>query len=532
MSRAFPQFLTLRERSWSMTKARFWQLLPAALLCATFTAGAVLTFPIMDDGWLVLLLKEHGASALISSMPDRPLMAWLWSLLLRSGRLYHPLLFTLHGALWLIFALEGAFLWRTLFPKENPFSSLVACLTVAPIVVQTQLNAQNVTLSSNLSACLAYPALLQSFRFVQASNRKTSFLFAGSLLLLGVGICVNEYAIPVALANLALLLLFFASAEVSSSRSRALATILSITAVMLLAYTCFLATSSSTYRLNTRPDYLIRNGALKLLPVPFALLSNIWYCLIGSYGRGAAAVGLFWDGKSSIAAALYGVLLSSTLFLAWRKSSQEPVTAKLPSTVSDPWRIALCIAALAVGLIPATVMRGGNWEGFSSRFYIPMVPIATAITASICLCVLRPRYVAAFVLLAGFIVGYTSFMLVWRTVKDQQDLAAVGVALQPLAAAHSEYTLAILPKKYGADYDLTGKATLAWPAELSRKVWLISADDVSAAGAAGLHIDCGKGSYIDRAVRSIVRKGRIDQILWVEPLKNGSVKVRSYCRGG
>jgi hypothetical protein len=140
--------------------------------------------------------------------------------------------------------------------------------------------------------------------------------------------------------------------------------------------------------------------------------------------------------------------------------------------------------------------------------------------------------VAIFVLLAGFTVGYTSFTLVWRTVKDEQDLAAVGVALKPLAAAHNEYTLAILPKKYGADYDVTGKATLSWPAELSRKVWLISADDLSAGSAAGLHIDCGKGCYIDRAVRSVVRKGKIDQILSVEPLKSGDVKVRSYCGGG
>jgi hypothetical protein len=53
-------------------------ILPSVLICLVFTVGAVAAFPEMDDTYLLLLLKEHGAGAIIPGHPDRPIVAALW----------------------------------------------------------------------------------------------------------------------------------------------------------------------------------------------------------------------------------------------------------------------------------------------------------------------------------------------------------------------------------------------------------------------------------------------------------------------
>ena len=56
-------------------------VLALVLICVPLTIGAIWAFPIWDDAWLWLLLKENGAGMIAASVADRPVMATLWSLL-------------------------------------------------------------------------------------------------------------------------------------------------------------------------------------------------------------------------------------------------------------------------------------------------------------------------------------------------------------------------------------------------------------------------------------------------------------------
>jgi len=61
-------------------------VLALVLICAPLTIGAIWAFPIWDDAWLWLLLKENGAGTIAASVADRPVMAALWWLLAASDR--------------------------------------------------------------------------------------------------------------------------------------------------------------------------------------------------------------------------------------------------------------------------------------------------------------------------------------------------------------------------------------------------------------------------------------------------------------
>src|SRR5262245_14325255 len=52
-------------------------LAPLAV-CLVFTAGAVASFPELDDGYVLLMLKELDLRSLVNAHPDRPLVGWLW----------------------------------------------------------------------------------------------------------------------------------------------------------------------------------------------------------------------------------------------------------------------------------------------------------------------------------------------------------------------------------------------------------------------------------------------------------------------
>src|SRR5947208_3493250 len=113
-------------------------LLVILLIGIPLSVGGYLGFPVFDDAYYSLLLKEHGPGVMIAAHPDRPLLGWfLQQSAVSWGSSAAPLV-ALNLCLWAVFALEAAWIWRFVYPRYSEYSLLIGCLVFAPIVVQTQ----------------------------------------------------------------------------------------------------------------------------------------------------------------------------------------------------------------------------------------------------------------------------------------------------------------------------------------------------------------------------------------------------------
>src|SRR5882724_7435532 len=172
-------------------------MLALVLLCVPLTLGAIWAFPLWDDAWLWLLLQEHGTGMIAASATDRPVMATVWSLLATSEPAFWRAAFVAQALLWPTLGIMAARLWTSLFPHLRSYAMVVGCLTVAPIISKVQLVTANIALASLLSVVLSYGAVLLFLRFVRADGRAGRAALGVSLPLLGFGILVTEYALPV-----------------------------------------------------------------------------------------------------------------------------------------------------------------------------------------------------------------------------------------------------------------------------------------------------------------------------------------------
>ena len=138
------------------------QLESAALLliCVTLSVGAFLCFPLYDDGWMALALRESGPRFLAQQMGDRPFFGFLLEQLASFGPANRLVFVILNAVLWLAFAIESLILFRELFPEFKDYSIVAACLTLAPIVLQTQLSTALVVIPANLATIFGYASIL------------------------------------------------------------------------------------------------------------------------------------------------------------------------------------------------------------------------------------------------------------------------------------------------------------------------------------------------------------------------------------
>src|SRR5262245_3241008 len=167
------------------------------LICVPLTIGAIWAFPIWDDAWLWLLLKENGAGVIAASVADRPVMATLWSLLATSEHAFWHASFVAQALLWPTLGIISALLWTYLCPNLRQYGLVVGCVTFAPIVSKMQMATANIALGSLLSVVLSYGAFLLLLRFVVTDDRFGRAALGLSIPMLGLAILVQEYALPV-----------------------------------------------------------------------------------------------------------------------------------------------------------------------------------------------------------------------------------------------------------------------------------------------------------------------------------------------
>ena len=168
-------------------------ILALVLICVPLTIGAIWAFPIWDDAWFWLLLKENGTGIIGTTWVDRPVMGTLWSLFATSEHAFWRASLVAQALLWPALGIMSALLWTYLFPHLRQYAMVIGCVTVAPIISKVQMVTANIAFAHLLSVVLSYGAFLLLLRFVTADGRLGRVALGLSIPILGLGILVTEY---------------------------------------------------------------------------------------------------------------------------------------------------------------------------------------------------------------------------------------------------------------------------------------------------------------------------------------------------
>ena len=490
------------------------ELAVVGAVVALLTVCAIKVFPQMDDAYLLLLIKEQGATAIRSAHADRPAVGALWQgLAVASGASFWRAGFVAHFVLWLALGLLAARLWRRLFPGWERFAVLAAVLSVAPIVVRTQLSTVTISLLGVLSVVPVWLAVLCAWRFAETGRPA---LLACAVVLTGAGALLSEYGAVAAVSGAVLL-------AVAEKGPRARWSAAGLAAVSVVGYVAYVRMGSFAARPLVDPTRQL--GSLSvLLRAPFNLATRFWDAVAGDLFLSASALQLEWQSKWSLAGVGAGVVLAAVL---WRTSRSTPGESDAEQHVRRGRGILALTASLLAGLLPVALMRPVFRSDFASRFEIPILPVAASLTVAVLLAIVRARLqplVAAFL---GLVIGAATVRLCADAVRQRRAMASVASVLEPLVRSGPGVTLAVLSGNdlcYTSQV-CTGSITRDWSADLGRKLWVETAAD--ARSSMGRRGACGSPVLTGLAERRFER-GAPQAPSWVD-LVDQAPRVDSYC---
>ena len=309
-----------------------YSILALIAICVPLTVGAILAFPMYEDGWLWLVLREQGAAVLSPSLADRPVMAALWSLLATSERAFWLSAFVAQAALWPALAIASAVLWTYLFPGLRRYAMIVACVTVAPVIAKVQLVTAVIPLGPLPSVVLAYGALLLSLYYMTMGDRVGRWPLIMSVPLLASAILLTEYALPVVIVIVFLLWAHVRRAAGGDTRARAWHAIGVSTATAVVAYTAYVLIGDPGARPGgggeVSPLYVFFSGDPNAALILVKVLGALWRSVAGAYlvslGQSDLTTG------PGLMAAGYGGLVAGLLFFG----SREPGNVAGEATAS------------------------------------------------------------------------------------------------------------------------------------------------------------------------------------------------------
>lgn len=522
--------LNLRFSQW--IGARIALILLIVMLPLTWAAFRV--YPVLDDAGIELIAKENGINAVAASMPDRPMVIWIIQHAMYSPlHVYMGMILQLLG--WVLLGFLAAFLWLELFPEHREYAPVVACFTVAPILLKAQLATWTFVLPVNFSVVPAYGAGLLLWRYIRhGSSRRGWIIIAASVLTFGAGL-ISEYALLTTVCS-SLLLFTLNWAKEREVRLRLIQSLTVLAVAALSAHLIYLKTAvahpgfsgvsftpSAGELISHWPIYINR------------LLRAFVFSTIGVYGQaiGSAAAQAVKQ-PSSIISIAYPLVAAVTLWWATRRhanSSSQSGTSLLKTCAA---LVLVIFAALAPASFfpPLFVGRDLHMEEESTRYYFVAAPLVVALTIRLALEITSVKFRFILPLLGGFLAGDAVLQYVRTAQADTQAMRAIGTVLEHYVRNSEKQTVVLAPDFYAREPELTYKASAAWSPELSRRVWIMwdmRAPAVLKGSPADRGGSCNDIRFIDRNLRTIIRRGEIGQLLWLQPTQNGSFKVEPYC---
>lgn len=509
-----------------MSGSRLLRALAFLLVFAPLVGAVLIAFPQSDDGYLALLVKESGPDAIRASHPDRPLMGLLWSLVIPSFETL-PIVGVLSQAiLWPLLAFQAAIGWRKLFPGEQRFEIVAACLTVAPIAVQTQLVTVTLTLGALLSVVVGYTAILLLIRSV-TGEASALHLAGGYILFVAAGL-VTEYTVCVGLAGLVFLLVAARVQSDPARRARGMRIAAGLLAILVITYIVYRSTVETGARPNVDPASIVERAGGLLIRFPIALVSELFRVVVGAFAAALATHSVVsWGSKSTVVGAAYGVVTAAVLIMTCRTSATD--SQSLRPSVS---RQVVAILAVVAGLTPVLLMGrepGGAW---TTRFVLPVLPVAAIVTLAGTLTLVRDQLWVVPIALLGFVCGSASASTSLAVVRKHYVMTAIGDALRPRVSANDQLVVAVLSEQCYRHWEAIGswessaQVTHDWPPELSRKLWVYL--EPEAVKVFGSRLASGSAGLVDVDVRSVVRRGPVAELLWIEPRQGGGFIVEPY----
>ena len=493
--------------------------------------GQIAAFPCMDDGWLSLLVRESGRAAVRASIHRRVMAELLYA------ASWSPLTFKVAGVgfsilLWSVMAIQTGLLWTRLFPGREQFRIAAACLSVAPVLVETQLTTLVTTIPINLPVALGYAALLLVWRYAESGRTRQLVL---ACLATVSGFVVSEYAAAPLLVCFVFLAMFYVTSANSTVRGRSMLAAGGLLLSALVGYAVFHSVANYSY--DPRLKVYTPAGAVAAMlsnPLDLAVWipNTIWRAAIGGLSGAFASLSFSWGEKSTLAAALYGCLLGTVLVFACGR------TGRAQSRSGARTRILFLLAALIVSLLPEYARQGIFFVGrhfqvepYSTRFYSTALPVAACFTTWILLGLARARAQFVVVFLLGLLIGDSLFLEVYGEYRKQRYEYALGPLLRPYVESYPGLTVAVMPDYLGREYEIIYKAAAAWPPELSKRLLILYEDRMSVlfqrrperSGA------CENLRTVQTMIGpSVYREGEA-RLLWVDEHKDETFNVEPYC---
>ncbi|MGH9379805.1 MAG: hypothetical protein ACRD2Z_04230 [Thermoanaerobaculia bacterium] len=508
------------------------------VLCAPFVYGAIGAFPIWDDAWLWLLLREQGVDAVMPSHPDRPVNAALWEWLAARGALF-PVGFVAQAIFWPLLGGITALLWTKLFPLRRRFAALAACLAVAPFATQIHMVTVTVALASLLPVLLAYAAVLLAWRYV-ARGSWTALLAA--LPVLTVGVLVQEYALVAGFVGLVLM-----SSQLLGTpeiRRRALVAIPVLAVANIAAYVLYLAVGEPESRPEAQPQYALRMRD-QVADLASRLAIAVWRGLGGGLadatrdlfaGLGQMPVGVL------LGALLSGVIVGAFLLYSLGRAS----TRRDEHGPRGLWsRDVALLVGLAIGILPILLMDRIPWDpadGMSSRFGLPVVPVIAVILTRCVGLLERFRLAAVAVALLALVAGGTAVTDAHRAVEERELMTELGEVIRPHVARHERMMVVVVPQPSrgmgpSRPWELVARLSADWPQRLGNRLWAHPYGDPmperynhDARRKFGPRDNCRFPGRLRRHVRLLQRRGCVHTLAWLGTEADGSIDFEPYCR--
>ena len=514
------------------------QVLLACLPVVVLAAIAVwFVFPVADDAWLTLLIKEAGHDAIRPVLQHRPVFAAILSLMSTSIPAYLSSGLVLNVLIWLLMALETASLWKWLNPANPEYGAAAGLLAVSPVITLTQLTTYTVTVPINVTIVLGYAAFFMLAAPERYSLGAFRMRLGCAMAAIAFATVLSEYAF--ATAAIACVFFLYKWSDVTwPRRGRHIASIAAISGGWLVGTAVFRLTAD----LSTIPGNTY-GGTVEILAnqwkeILFLIVNAFWRSLFGAIFTAGSAVRFTWFEKSTLASVAFGGLYAVTLCLLVRVPRSQRSAA---AVVRSDWlRWCWYFAALGAGLLPVvlrspsvgTVGADRHIEDFGTRMYLTAAPLAACISITIFTRLTRQRYHWVVLGMVGFICGHAAFLHAWSIYSDRRSIDAIGSLVNAYIDTVPGLTVVVTSEYLGRDYEVTYWATKGWPRDRSRKAWFVWEGKLEnrLGHPADRTGNCARITDLHIEVTGIHRTGSISQILYVDGTGAGPA-VEPYCVG-
>lgn len=501
------------------------------LLLFPIALGARWSYPTWDDGLFHFQLHEVGAQVFQAVQGrDRPLLGWLLTFLAQRGIIW-PVAIALHAITWFGTGLITARYWYKFFPGVRALGTVVGCLAMAPLVLQTQLILVYPIFTAHLGTVVCFAVCLLSTRTPGRPLTHVAIVVLSALLVLGACL-ISEYSVMATLLAAAALALAPEPAASPAHARRRRLPLLILAGTALLAYAIYHMAASAAARPEVRPEIqLTSRGFRPFLELPVRLPFAVWTGAMGELFNGFGEV-LVYSG--SLWGLAYGAVFAGLAYVVLGPSMRRYLRSEEKPPLS--WRSVLALlVSVAVGQVPMILMSSSPQRNIASRGWFPFFPLVACLTGALLYTLMRRRFHLVVSLACMFLGAY----LCANAAASARSIRTATDELAPVIREHMSPTglTVALFLDYPANpfvgspiarpYELTARLTRDWPEEDRKRFWAAAynwpplENFVSRLPAA-----CGAIAAIDADVGGWVRKGPVARLVWVSRTPNGQFKVQ------